>query len=199
MNKTSTPVNIIQLVVAAAKLILYFVLPVVSFTVSIIVVSFSYGFKPMDIYNATGNFMLLLPLILYGVLLIFTVNPLQKFSMFAAAAVLIVEIVLLIMAPKMISIDSLLEMIRSAVDPDVYANISTYLQGAKMLLESFMKPGLGLIINLILTVVYGAGQFIAGGFGGGSGSGTGSGRTTSPAPFRSSSNSGSSSDNSDLL
>ena len=70
MNRQFAPLNVVQLPLVIVKLMLYFVLPMLAFSVP--VVGELFGLKGLDVYR-WGNFLGLLPMLLYFLMLIFTI------------------------------------------------------------------------------------------------------------------------------
>lgn len=153
MNRQTAPLNIVQIVIVAAKLILFFVLPMIAFTVPI--VGDLFGLKGLDVYR-WGNFLGLLPMLVYFVMLIFTLGPLQQLSFVPALIALVVEIIIISTSADLLPVDTI-KLLCMQYFPDYASTLDLTVTTAARLL---LKPGIGFIINMVLTLFYGMFQFI---------------------------------------
>ena len=153
MNRQFAPLNVVQLPLVIVKLMLYFVLPMLAFSVP--VVGELFGLKGLDVYR-WGNFLGLLPMLLYFLMLIFTIGPLQKLSFIPAIAAFVVEIIIVINAANLLPIETI-KMLCMQYFPEYTSSIDLTLSTAARLL---LKPGLAFIINMVITILYGMFQFI---------------------------------------
>ena len=141
--------GIIQTILAVAKCIVFVLLPVISITVPIIAI---------PVLNATGltlirlnNAIAFVTLAVYCILLIFAVGPLQKFGVIPAAVALLVEILTIVLAGSIMQSGDL-SFILTLIPPE-YRQYQQYLEAG---LTQLSRPGIGLLINILLTVLYAA-------------------------------------------
>ena len=167
--KNSSGLNIIQALCAAAKIVVILLLPVASIMITVFAIPMTGLFM-----LRTSNLLILILLALYALLLVCAFLP-RQISIIAGAAALVGEIVFLCLAPVIVQNSDLnmwLSLIRSlGLIPADYMDTAISVINAGV--QSLAKPGLGLIINLLLSVVYIGASFIRLGvgevFGGGSG------------------------------
>ena len=167
MNRNVGAMNPFQLVAAIAKLVILLLLPVVGLAIA------GFNIPGVSITGISmlksGNLLGLLPLLLYGVMMVLSLGELQKYSVIVACVALVMEIVLFSMAGVIIQmgdVSALLKLI-----PQEYKVYSDFA------LAQLAKPGLGLILNLVLTLVYIACAFVGSAFSGGSGRSSAGNRT----------------------
>ncbi len=169
--------GIAQALLAIVKSVLYILLPVISITVPIVAI---------PILNVSGltlirmnNTVAYLTLAAYALLLIFSVGPLQRFGVVPAVIALAMEIITMATAGSFMSsgdINFLLSLI-----PPEFQQYSQYLQAG---LSQLAKPGIGLLLNMLLTVLYAvlsiASMFISSDSSSRSNGGHGGSRTNTP-------------------
>lgn len=145
--------NVGQAVVAIAKLVMYFTMPMIALVVP--VMGEVFGLKGLDLYNWGHVVLCLVAMILYVVMLIFTLGPLQKISVIPAAAALVVEIIIMSTASGLIPISEWVAILNQHI-PAEYAS---YVSMAEAILKTSIRPATGLIISMVLTLVYAVLQF----------------------------------------
>lgn len=151
MNRQGTSgINFFQLVVAVLKLIVFAVLPLIVFSFAGVIIPGInlYGIRMFNM----GNMYALLPLFAYLLLLVFTIGPLRKYGLVAAGVALIAEIIFFACA-AVIAQSGDINFLISLIPAD-------YRLAADIAIAQLAKPGFGLLINLLLTVVYGVLQFV---------------------------------------
>lgn len=141
--------GILQAILAIAKCVVFVILPVISITIPIVAI---------PILNTSGMTLIRLnspiafvTLAVYCVLLIFSVGPLTKYGIVPAIIALVVEILTIILAGSIMQSGDISAIL--ALIPPEYQQYQQYLNAG---LTHLSKPGLGLLINILLTVLYSA-------------------------------------------
>ena len=145
-------INIGQLVIALAKLILIIVMPIVMFTIPLTGIPIPGIWVTGVRMFLMGNMLIIIPILVYLLMGLFSVGDMQQYSIWPAIAALVMEIFLLFGAYLILQqgdIKFLLSLI-----PEEY---STYVQAG---LTQLAKPGYGVVVNLILSVAYIVFRFI---------------------------------------
>lgn len=143
MKKNS--LYLIQAAVAALKILLFFVAPLVVLKLPFAGNVFS--LKGMQLYHA-GAVVCLFMLIVYGVMLLLSFGSTQKLDLIAAAAALIMELVVAFNAMNMIGMEQLFSLLRAI------PQVAPYLSVVSDLAKTAFQPGAWLYISIALTVVY---------------------------------------------
>ncbi len=169
MNRPTSMLNAGQAVIAIVKLVLFFVLPLLA--INLPVVGEVFRMKGMDLYNQLHVDLCMYMVIAYALMLLCSFGPLQSFSFVPALAALVLEIIILANAGSIVPIKVLL----ARVTPQIPVEYSSYIAVGEQVLRSFIRPGIGVTITMILTLVYAFLQFFpvfsiggsTGGFSGG--------------------------------
>ena len=145
-NTMNGSVNLGQLLTAIAKIVIIIVLPIIMFTIPLTGIpipgAWLTGFRMMNM----GNMFILIPLVAYLAMVIFSLGSLQRISIIPAAAGIIFEFVVLVAASIFVNsgdIKFLISLIPADYQQYVSAGL-TYLA----------KPGYGIWINLGLSILY---------------------------------------------
>ena len=156
-----------QIAIAVVKVVLLLMLPLVSIVVPLVGIPIpGVGLRGLNMFN-TGNMLILIPMIVYMAMMITALGPIQKFSWISAAAALIIEFVFLFIAPALLNsgdIGMLIDLIPS-----------NYHSAVEFGLQRLAKPGIGIYLNLGLTILYIVWYVVGGMLFGNSGSGRPSG------------------------
>ena len=154
--------GIAQALLGIVKSVLYVLLPVISITVPIVAI---------PVLNVSGltlirmnNTVAYLTLAAYALLLIFSVGPLQRFGVVPAVIALAMEIITIATAGSFMSSGDI-NFLHSLIPPEfqqyLQAGLSQlapefqqYSQDLQAGLSQLAKPGIGLLLNMLLTVLY---------------------------------------------
>ncbi len=141
--------GVIQAALAVIKCVLFVLLPVISITVPIIAIPILHmnGLSLIRINNPIS----FVTLVVYSILIVFSVGPLQKYGIVPAVIALLVEILTIILAGSIMQSGDI-SFILSLIPPE-YQQYQSYLEAG---LRQLSKPGVGLLINMLLTVLYAA-------------------------------------------
>lgn len=175
MNKSTSMLNVGQAAIAAAKLVLFFVLPMIA--INLPVVGEIFRMKGMDLYNQLHVDLCIFMMIAYALMLVCSFGPLQTFSFVPALAALVMEIIVMANPSGIVPIKELLAWVTTMIP----AEYVSYVQVGEQVLKQFIRPGIGVTITMILTLVYALFQFfpvlsIGGSTGGSMGGSTGGNR-----------------------
>ena len=136
---------LMQAVVAAVKILLFLVAPLVVLRLPFAGSVFS--MKGLQLYHA-GATVCLFMLIVYGVMLLLSFGSTQKLDLIAAAAALIMEIIVAFNAAGMVGMDQLLSLLKAI------PQFAPYLPAASELAKTVFQPSAWLYISMALTAVY---------------------------------------------
>lgn len=148
--KNTGSMNLIQAIIAVAKIIICLLLPMITFAFIGIPIPFI-GLNGIRMLNM-GMAIIYLPLLAYVFMLVFSLGSLQKISFIPALVALVGEIIFLASAAQIVQsgdLNTILSLI-----PESFQLVKD------VALANLAKPGIGLVANLILTIVYAALQFL---------------------------------------
>ena len=168
----NSQINIGQLVAALLKLVLIIVLPIVMFTIPLTGIPIPGIWVTGVRMFLMGNMLIILPVLIYLLMALFSLGSLQQYSIWPAVAALVMEVFLLFGAYLILQQGDIAFLLNLV--PKEY---NTYIQAG---LVHLAKPGYGVVVNLILSVAYIVLRFIPiGGSGRGrTGGGSGIGRVS---------------------
>ncbi len=154
MNQPKSALNILQILISIAKIVILLILPLVMFSFMGFVIPFA--MNGVKLFNM-GNMLVLLPLAAYALMAVCSFGPLQNWSFVPAIIALLTECVLFASAGQIAQGGDLTQLL---------ALIPQELQlGTNIVIAQLAKPGLGLLINMGLTLLYAVLQFVPlGGF-----------------------------------
>lgn len=154
MNQPKSALNILQIIITIAKIAILMILPLVMFSFMGFIIPFAMnGIKLFMM----GNMLVLLPLAAYVVMALFAFGPLQKWSFVPAIIALLTECILFASAGQIAQGGDLSQLL-ALIPQDM-------LLGTNIVITQLAKPGLGLLINMGLTLLYVVMQFVSlGGF-----------------------------------
>ena len=145
--------NPIQAVLSIAKLIVLLVLPVVEFAilgVRIPLINLT-GIRMMNSGNVLVYFSMFICLLMF----ICSIGQLQKFSLICAGIALVLELTMLAILPNIVQMGDLAFLL--SLIPQEYSIVS------QVALAQLAKPGMGLIINIGITLIYAGAHFFMSG------------------------------------
>lgn len=158
MRMQNGMLNAFQLVCSALVLILFLVLPIVSFGAFGVYLMHLNGIRLFQL----GLTVYLIPLLAYLLMIACSFGPMQRYSVIIAAAALVVEIIFAACAPSILLTADVATLL--AFLPPEYA--STAHNVLTSVLATAAKMGLGMYFIFGLTVLYGVFQFVGIGLGG---------------------------------
>ncbi len=139
-------INIGMLVTAVLKLVLIIVLPIVMFTVPLTGIPIPGIWVTGVRMFLMGNMLIIIPVILYLLMALFSIGYMQKYSIWPAIAAIAIEVFLLFGAYLILQQGDIAFLL--TLLPKEY---NTYVQAG---LIHLAKPGYGVVINLILSIAY---------------------------------------------
>lgn len=152
MYKPNSPINVLQTIIAVVKLVIFFVMPMIRLTFfgfTVPLLGDFIGLRGLDLNNF-GAWLCILPMVLYLVMLAFSVGPLQQYSLIPAAVALVIEIIIIASAGNLLPIDTVAAWVKTTYPS--FAGVADVGSGiAKMLL----RPSTSFIVSMVLTVLYG--------------------------------------------
>ena len=135
-----------QIVIAFIKIVVLLLLPLVGFVVPLVGIPIpGIALRGLSMFNS-GNMLILIPVIVYVAMILTALGPMQKYSWIAAVIALIIEIVFLAIPSDLLTsgdIGMLIQLIPAE-----------YKQYVDFGIQKLAKPGLGLFINMGLTLLY---------------------------------------------
>lgn len=135
-----------QIIIAVAKIVIMLLLPLVAFVIPVVGIPIpGIALRGLTMFN-TGNMLVLIPIIVYVAMILAALGSVQKFSWIAAAVALIVEFVFLFI-PSQLLTNGDIGMLLSLVP----AEYQSYVEFG---LTKLARPGLGLYLNMGLTILY---------------------------------------------
>lgn len=155
-------INIGQLGIALAKLVVLLVLPIIMFTIPLTGIPIPGVWVTGIRMYLMGNMLIIIPTLVYLLMVLFTIGQMQSYSFIPAIVAIVIEFFLLFGAYLVLQQGDIAFLI--SLIPEEY---QIYVQAGLIRLA---KPGYSVIINLILSVAYIVMKFIPIG-------GTGRGRT----------------------
>ena len=164
MNNSQLPVNFVQTIIAIVKLVIYFFFPLITLNIPIPVVREFVGINSLTLNNF-GAWICILPLVMDLMLMVFSVGPLQAFSLIVAGIALVIEIIIIASAGSLLPIDTLIGIIQNT-----FPDAADALNAAGMVAKAVLfRPSTSCIVSMILTVLYGIAAFVPAmlGYGGG--------------------------------
>ena len=160
-----------QIVIAFVKIVILLLLPVVGFAIPIIGIPIpGIALRGLNMFN-NGNMLILIPMIAYVAMILTTLGPAQKYSWIAAAVALIVELVFLFIPSQLLTSGDIGWLI-SLLTPEDYQK---YVDFGLM---KMARSGLGLVINMGLSILYIIWYYVGGKLFGTGSHGSYSGRPT---------------------
>ena len=136
---------LVQAVVAAVKILLFLVAPLVVLRLPFAGNVFS--MKGLQLYHA-GAIVCLFMIIVYGVMLLLSFGSTQKLDLIAAAAALVMEIIVAVNAAGMVGMEQLFSLLKTI------PQVVPYLSVASELAKTVFQPSAWLYISMALTAVY---------------------------------------------